>query len=70
MMQTSNDFSLDITVDKSLRKLKMFSEDIELSITPDKTDERDLSVRNVVNPWQCESWRWQDWDIAILLDQL
>ena len=69
-MQTSNDFSSDISIDKSLRKLKMFSEDIELSITPDKTDERDRSFRNVVNTWQCESWRWQDWGIAILLDQL
>jgi hypothetical protein len=48
----------------------MFSENIQSSVTPDKTDERDRSVRNVVNTWQCESWRRQDWAIAILLDEL
>ncbi len=69
-MQTSNNFSSDISIDESLRKLKMFSEDIELSITPDKTDERDRSVWNVVNVPQCELWRGKDWDEAILLDQL
>lgn len=69
-MQTSNDFSSHISIDKSLRKLKMFSEDIELSVTSDKANERDRPVQNVVNSWQCESWRWQDWAIAILLDHL
>jgi len=48
----------------------MFSEDIELSITSDKADERERSVWNVVNVRQFELWRWQDWNEAILLDQL
>ncbi len=69
-MQTSNNFSSDISIDKSLGKLKMFSEDIELSITSDKADERERSVWNVVNVRQFELWRWQDWNEAILLDQL
>ncbi len=69
-MQTSNNFSSDISIDKSLRKLKMFSKYIELSVTSDKADERDRSIRNVVNVRQCELWRWKDWDEAILLDQL
>ena len=69
-MQPSNDFSSHISIDKSLRKLKMFSEDIKFSITPDKADERDRSVRNVVDTWQCESWRWQDWGIGILSNHL
>ena len=69
-MQVGNNFSSHISIDESLRKFKMFSEDIKLSITPDKADERDRSVRNVVNTWQCESWRRQDWGIALLLDAL
>jgi hypothetical protein len=48
----------------------MLSKDIELSVTADKTDERDRSVRNGVNVWQCELWRCQDWGIALLMDEL
>jgi len=69
-MQTGNNFSSDIAVDKGLRKLKMLSEDIQFSVTADKTDERDRSVRNGVNLRQCELWRCQDWDIALLVDEL
>jgi hypothetical protein len=69
-MQTSNNFSSDVSIDKSLRKLKMFSEDIELSVTSDKADERERSVRNVVNVRQCELGRGKDWNEAVLLDQL
>ena len=69
-MQTSNDFGSDISIDKGLRKLKMFSEDIKLSVTPDKTDKRDRSIRNVVNARQCELLRWQDWDEASFLNHL
>lgn len=69
-MQTSNNFSSDISIDESLRKLKMFSEDIELSVTSDKANERDRSIRNVVNVRQCELRRGKDWNETILLDQL
>lgn len=48
----------------------MFTEDIQLSVTSDKTDERDRSIRNVVNGRQCKPWQWQDGDEAILLNQL
>lgn len=57
-MQTSNDFSSNVSIDKGLRELKMFSKDIELSVTSDKADERDCSIRNVVNVRQCELLRW------------
>ena len=69
-MQTSNDFSSDISIDKGLRKLKMFSKDIELSITSDKADERERSSWNVVNVRQFELGRGKDWNEAILLNQL
>jgi hypothetical protein len=48
----------------------MFSEDVELSITADKTDERDRSVRNAVNTWQSELWVGEDRGIALLVDEL
>jgi len=38
-MQTGNNFSSNIGIDKGLRKLKMFSKDIELPVTSDKPDE-------------------------------
>jgi hypothetical protein len=69
-MQTGNNFSSDVSIDKSLRKLKVFSEDIQLSVTADKTDERDRSIRNGVNPFQGEFWGQQDWDMALPLDEL
>jgi len=53
-MQASNDFSLHIRIDKGLGKLKVFSKDIQLPITPDETDEGDRSLWNVVNVRQVE----------------
>lgn len=70
MMKTGNNFSSHISIDKVLRKLKTFSEDIELSVTADKTDKRDRSVRNGVNMWQSELWVWEDRGIALLVDEL
>ena len=69
-MQIGDNFSSYISIDESLRKFKMFSEDIKFAITPDKADERDRSIRNVVNVRQCELGRGKDWNEAILLDQL
>ncbi len=69
-MQVSNDSGLDITINKGLGKLEMFSEDVESSITSDETDERDCPIRDVVQLGQFELWRWQDWDKANLLEQL
>jgi hypothetical protein len=34
----------------------VFSKDIQLTVTSNKTDERDGSIRNVVDVWQCEPW--------------
>jgi hypothetical protein len=69
-MQTGNDFSPDVSIDKSLRKLKMLSEDIQFSVAADKTDDRDRSIRNGVNPLQGEFWGQQHGGIALLLDEL
>jgi len=52
LMQSGDDFSSDITINKIFRKLEMFSKDIQLPITSDETDERDGSVRNIINPRQ------------------
>lgn len=69
-MQLCNDFSSGISINKGLRKLEMFSKDIELSVASDKADERDRPIRNVVLLRQFELWRGQDWDEAIFLDHL
>jgi hypothetical protein len=69
-MQPSDDFSPNISIDKGLRKLKMFSEDIEFSIASDETDERDGSVWDVINFGQGELWRWKDGSISLLQDEL
>lgn len=60
LVQTSNDFSSYISIDKFFRKLKMFSKDIELPVTSDETDEGDGSVWNIIDFWQFELWRRQD----------
>lgn len=69
-MQSGNDFSSNISIDKGLRELKMLSEDIQLSITSDKANKRDSSLWDVGNPWQTELWRWENREIALLLDEL
>ncbi len=51
LMQTGNDFSSNISVDEGLRELEMLSEDIQLSITSDKANKRDGSLRDVANLW-------------------
>ena len=68
-MQTSNDFSSNISIDEGLRELKMLSEDIQLSITSDKANERDGSIWDVGNLRQSELWRWENREIALLLDE-
>lgn len=69
-MQAGNNFSSNISVDKSLRKLKMFSKDIEFPIASDKTDKRDGSVRDVINFGLGKLWGWKDGSISLLLDEL
>ena len=69
-MQTRNDFSSDISIDKGLREFKMFSEDIQFSITSDETDKRDGSLWDVGNLGQGELWRWENRKITLLLDEL
>lgn len=69
-MQTRNDFSSDISIDKGLRKLKMFSKDIQSSITSDEADKGDCSLWNVVKVRQCEFGGWKHWAIAGFLDEL
>ena len=70
LMQTGNDFSSNISIDKGLRELKTLSEDIQLSITSDKTNKRDGSLWDVGNLWQSELWRWESREITLLLDEL
>jgi hypothetical protein len=69
-MQTGNDFSSNISVDKGLRELKMFSEDIQLSITSDKANKRDASLWDIGNLWQGKLWLWENREITFLLDEL
>jgi hypothetical protein len=69
-MQSSNDFSSDISIDEVLRKLKMFSKDIQSAVSSNETDKRDGSLRNVVKVRQCEFWGWKHWGIASFLDEL
>ncbi len=69
-MQTGNDFSSNISIDKGLRELKMLSKDIQLSITSDKANKRDGSLWDVGNLWQSEPWRWEDREITLLLNEL
>jgi hypothetical protein len=63
-MQTGDDFSSDIRVDEGFRKFKMFSKDIQFSVTADEADKGDRSVRNVIElgegefsgkPGRCEA---------------
>ena len=69
-MQTGNNSSSSIGIDKGLKKLKMFSKDIELPITSNETDKRDGSLWDIVNFWQGELWGWKDGEIALVLDGL
>ena len=69
-MQSSNDFSSNISIDKGLRELKMLSEDIQLSITSDKANKGDGSLWDVGNLWQSELWWWETREITALLDEL
>jgi len=48
----------------------MFSEDIQLSITADKANKRDVSLWDVGSLWQGELRRWENREITILLDDL
>ena len=48
----------------------MLSEDIELSITSDKTNKRDGSLWDIGNLWQGELWLWENREITLLLDEL
>lgn len=50
LMQTGDDFSSGVTVNKVLRKLKMLSKDVQLPIASDETDEGDGSVRDIIDP--------------------
>ena len=50
LMQTGNDFSSDVTVNKVLGKLEMLSKDVQVPIASEKTDEGDGSVRDIIDP--------------------
>jgi hypothetical protein len=69
-MQLGDDFSADIGVNKFFGNFKMFSEDIQFSITPDKADERDGSIRNVIKIGKLEFWRRKNRDEVCLLNRL
>ena len=70
LMQIGNDFNSDVSIDKVLGEFEMLSKNIELLVTSDETDKRDCSVGDVVNGWQCESWRWEDGSKARLVGSL
>jgi hypothetical protein len=69
-MQLSDDFSPDIGVNKFFRNLKMFSEDIQFSITTDKADERDGSFGDVIKMGELEFRRRKNRDELCLLNRL
>ena len=70
LMQACNNFSLDIRIDKIFRKHKMFSKDIQLSITSDEPDERDRSIGDIIDLRQTKFGRGQDGGISSLLNDL
>jgi hypothetical protein len=69
-VQSGNDFSSNISIDKGLRELKMLSKDIQLSITSDEANKRDGSLGDIGNLWQSEFWWWENRKITLLLDEL
>ena len=54
LMQSGEDFSLDIRIDKGFRNLKMFSKDIQFSVIADETDKGNSPFRNVIELGQGE----------------
>ncbi len=69
-MQSGNDFSSNISIDKVLGELKVLSKDIQLSITSDEANKRDGSLGDIGNLWQSELWRWESREITLLSDEL
>lgn len=69
-MQARDNFSLNIGVNKVFGKLEMFSKDIQLLITSDEPNERDGSVRNVIDLWEAKFRGRQNGDIPSLLNDL
>jgi len=69
-MQAGNNFSSDIGIDKFFGKFEMFSKDIEFPVTSNKSDDRDCSLGDIVDFWEFELWRRQDWHIAVFSDEL
>jgi hypothetical protein len=61
---------LNIGVNKVFGKLEMFSKDIQLLITSDEPNERDGSVRNVIDLWEAKFRGRQNGDIPSLLNDL
>ena len=69
-MQTRDNFGSNIGVNEVFGKLEMFSKDVQLPITSDETDERDGSVRDVIDLWEAKFRRRQNWGIPSLLNDL
>lgn len=70
LMELGDDFSPDIGVNKFFRNFKMFSEDIQFSITTDKADERDGSFRDVIKVGELEFRRRKNRDELGFLNRL
>lgn len=68
-MQTRDNFGSNIGINKVFGKLEMFSKDIQ-PITSDEPNERDVSVRNVIDLWEAKFRRRQNWGIPSLLNDL
>jgi len=70
-MQVGNDFSADIRINKGLGNGKMFSEDIELPVAADETNERNGSIRDDrADLGYLVPGRWKDRPETIFLDDL
>ena len=69
-MQTRDNFGSNVGINEVFRKLEMFSKDIQLPITSDETNERDGSVRNVIDLWEAKFRRRQNWGVPSFLNDL
>jgi hypothetical protein len=69
-MQTCNNFGSNIGTNKVFGKLEMFSKDIQLPIISNEANERDSSIRNVIERWQAKFRRRENRGIASLVNNL
>lgn len=69
-MEARDDFRLDVRVDKGFGNHKMFSEDIQFSVTANETDDRNRSFGDVIKFGRSELSGKQGGGEAFLVDEL